>query len=109
MSKAYKLKKFEKQPDYLKKYSEGYENPESYSVLMKGKKFAIIRFDDGSFWSGINGNSYCPPFYTLINKKEILKRGSWGSWSKQVHEGRLNKQTKEHLQKVLASYEQSKK
>lgn len=105
MKKSDKLKRFEKQPDYLKKYSEGYENPQSYSVLMEGKKFAIIRFDGGSYWSGMMGNRYCPPFYTLVNKKEVLKIGSWGAKTHQMHEGRLNKKDKEHLQRILDYYE----
>ena len=109
MNRQDKIKRFKEQPDYLKKYSEGYENPESYSVLMESKKFAIIRYDGGSFWSGIRGNSYCPPFYTLVNKKEVLKIGSWGAKTYQVHEGRLNKNIKEYLQEVLNNHEQGKK
>lgn len=100
-----KLKRFEIQPDYLKRYSEGYTNRESYSVFIEGKKYAIIKFDGGSFWSGMNGTSYCPPFYTLVNKKEVLKKGSWGTCSIEVHKGRINKKIKEHLQKVLDNYE----
>ena len=105
MNRADKLIRFEKQPEYLKKYSERFTNPEFYSVLIEGKQFAIIRFDGGSYWSGMMGNRYCSPFYTLVNKEEVLKTGSWGSWRKQVHEGRINKKIKKNLQKVLDDYE----
>ena len=89
------------QPDYLIEYIVGFSDKEKYSVFLEGKNYAIIKFSGGSFWSGIK-TSYCPPFYTLIKK---YNGDYWKSFSKQIHEGRINKIKKQELKDILNQYD----
>jgi hypothetical protein len=83
--------------DFLQLYIQGNSNKKYYSIYLESENFAIIKFKGGSYWSGMNGNSYCPVSYTLIKKGAT----TWSGYKIRFHEGRLTKKDKLFLQEIL--------
>lgn len=90
------------QPDWLKKYVMGYSNSHKWKVYLEGEKYAIINSPGESYWSGLS-MKYGKSSYTLIKKDG---KNYWPAFKLEVHEGRIKKEDKMRLQKILKDYDE---
>lgn len=90
------------QPDWLRETVAGLTTSHLFQVFLEGTKFAIVYCPGHmAYINRMRGSKYAPPHYTLMEKG----KGYWSHTWKELHKGRLNKESRELLAKTLSEAE----
>lgn len=104
MDKHEIFKRFDAQPEYLKKWVMGISEACYFHVIMEGKYYAIVQRDGHSWYRGAYGGctAYSPVEYTLISK---ATKNYWYDRGKRIEsiKGRLNASKRKWLLDLLTN------
>lgn len=89
-------------PEWLRETTAGIMGGHKYVIFLEGHKYAIIKRPGYTgYVSRIDPLKYYPTTYQLVEKG----KGFWGGKWSEVHQGRMNKEIRAKLEKILSDKE----